>query len=171
MAISVPNPQATPPTRAGRRSRTKQCWSGACGTGRKVNHRCPRCQEPCGTPTLLTSMVRYYSCAKCHGSSRVDRDLEFETWPSAELVSLLERPSSPVGDAPDVSTQGVPARIDLRTWDYLNALINRGSLTELGRSCLVGCARVWTALCSVSGNTTMLGRRSLRRPRRVAESS
>ena len=27
--------------------------------------RCPHCHEPYGTPTLLTSMVRYYRCARC----------------------------------------------------------------------------------------------------------
>ena len=30
--------------------------------------RCPHCHEPYGTLTLLTSMVRYYRCARCNRS-------------------------------------------------------------------------------------------------------
>ena len=69
------------------RSRQKraQMRVGDAGQGGEVRHRCPQCQEPCGTPTLLTSMVRYYTCATCGRSSRVDRDLERESRPPADV--------------------------------------------------------------------------------------
>ena len=114
----------------------------------EVKDRCPDCHEPCGAPTLLTSMVRYYSCARCGRSWRVVRDLQVERWPSDELVSLLERRSSPsvklLARVP--SGDAVPRQTDSRRWDDLNAWANRRSLRAFGRSSLVHCTRVVMAL-------------------------
>src|ERR1051325_1751029 len=44
----------------------------------EVKDACPHCHQPCGTPTLLTSMVRYYTCAGCGHSWRVLRELHVE---------------------------------------------------------------------------------------------
>jgi hypothetical protein len=41
-----------------------------------VTDGCPDCQAPCGAPTLLTSMVRYYTCAWCGNSWQILRDLQ-----------------------------------------------------------------------------------------------
>jgi hypothetical protein len=35
---------------------------------------CPSCSEPCDTPSLLTSMVRYYVCGRCARRWQVARD-------------------------------------------------------------------------------------------------
>lgn len=37
---------------------------------------CPRCNTPCDTPSLLTSMTRYYVCARCSTRWQVARN-----WP------------------------------------------------------------------------------------------
>lgn len=44
----------------------------------EVTDTCPQCREPSSTPTLLTSMVRYYLCVKCARSWNVPRDLRPE---------------------------------------------------------------------------------------------
>ena len=44
----------------------------------QVEDTCPGCDEPCGTPTLLTSMVRYYACARCNRSWQVVRDFQVD---------------------------------------------------------------------------------------------
>ena len=43
---------------------------------RRANDTCPRCDEPGGRLTLLTSMVRYYMCARCARPWQVVRDLD-----------------------------------------------------------------------------------------------
>jgi len=42
---------------------------------------CPSCSEPCGTPSLLTSMVRYYVCGRCARRWQVGRDRDLITIP------------------------------------------------------------------------------------------
>jgi len=37
------------------------------------SEKCPRCHQPCGPLTLLTSMTRYYRCAGCGISWQVRR--------------------------------------------------------------------------------------------------
>ena len=39
----------------------------------RANDTCPRCDEPDGRLTLLTSMVRYYVCAQCERPWQVVR--------------------------------------------------------------------------------------------------
>jgi hypothetical protein len=43
---------------------------------RRVSDTCPRCSEPHGRLTLLTSMVRYYACARCARAWQVVRDFD-----------------------------------------------------------------------------------------------
>jgi hypothetical protein len=43
---------------------------------RRADDACPRCHEPCGRLTLLTSMVRYYTCVRCARPWQIVRELE-----------------------------------------------------------------------------------------------
>jgi len=54
--------------------------------------RCPHCHEPYGTLTLLTSMVRYYRCARCNRS-----------WQCIRGGDVLSDGSVRVGDAVDAA--------------------------------------------------------------------
>jgi hypothetical protein len=50
---------------------------------RSVCDRCPRCSAPCGAPNLLTSMMRYYACARCACRWQVPRLEENDLTPTA----------------------------------------------------------------------------------------
>ena len=65
---------------------------------------CPNCQQPCGTPTLLTSMVRYYTCSGCARSWQIVRDFAVIDEQSLERESLDLAP----GDAGTSVQRGVP---------------------------------------------------------------
>jgi len=54
--------------------------------------RCLHCHEPYGTLTLLTSMVRYYRCARCNRS-----------WQCIRGGDVLSDGSVRVGDAADAA--------------------------------------------------------------------
>ena len=84
-------------------------------------------------------MVRYYGCAECGRSWRVERDLDVEGWPSAALISLRVRPTAP--DAAAVARVATP--ITLRTWDRLNAPIAWSALTALARSITRSMGATW----------------------------
>ena len=58
---------------------------------RQIDDRCPACDAPADTPTLLTSMVRYYDCSRC---ARTWQVLRLEDPPSAPSPALHARITS-----------------------------------------------------------------------------
>ena len=63
-------------------------------SARRGSDTCPRCNEPHGRLTLLTSMVRYYTCARCARAWQVVRGFD--------------------ADLPQAAGRGVPATIRAR---------------------------------------------------------
>jgi hypothetical protein len=62
---------------------------------RETGDRCPACDAPAGTPTLLTSMVRYYQCSRCARSWNVLRAPERSVGTLAMALSSNDHRRSP----------------------------------------------------------------------------